>query len=88
MDGKMCLKRVFPTSAGSEAPGKSGTLCGGRPNANLLAVQRECGVAEDKKSAPCVFLAEAMALKCLLPELFTMLQLRGNRSRRDILANL
>jgi len=57
-------QEAFPaTSTGSEAPGRSGNLCGGRPNANLLAVQREHGVAEDKKSDQCVFLAEAMALK-------------------------
>ena len=54
---------------------------------NLLAVQRECRVAEDKKSDECV-LAEAMALKYVLLELFTLLQLRGAGSRRDILANL
>jgi len=53
-----------------------------------LAVQRECGVAEDKKSNQCVFLAQAMALKYVLLELFTLLQLRGDGSRLDILANL
>jgi len=76
------------TAAGSEAPGKSGNICGGRPNANLLAVQREYGVAEDKKSDQCVLLAEVMALKYVLLELFTLLQLRGDWSRQDILANL
>jgi len=45
-------------------------------------------VAEDKKSDQCVFLAEAMALKYLLHELFTLLQLRGDGSRREILVNL
>jgi len=53
-----------------------------------LAVQREHGVAEDRKSDQCVFLAEAMASKYVLLELFTLLQLRGDGSRRDILANL
>ena len=88
MEGKKWPRSVSATSAGSEAPGKFGNLCGGRPNANLLAVQRECGVAEDKKSDQCVFLAEAMALKYVLLEHFTLLQLRGDGSRRDILANL
>jgi len=59
----MWSRSVSATSVGSEAPGKSGNLCGGRPNANILAVQMERGVAEDKKSHQCVFLAEAMALK-------------------------
>ena len=45
-------------------------------------------MAEDKKSDQCVFLAEAMALKYVLLELFTLLQLRGKGSRRDILAKL
>jgi len=45
-------------------------------------------VAEDKKSDKCVFLAEAMALKYVLLGIFTLLQLRGDGSRRDILANL
>jgi len=45
-------------------------------------------VAEDRKSDPCVVLDEAMALKYVLLELFTLLQLRGEGSRRDILANL
>jgi len=49
--------------AGLEAPGWSGNLCGGLPNANLLAVQTERGLAEDRKSDQCAFLAEAMALK-------------------------
>jgi len=53
-----------------------------------LAVQRECGLAEDRKSDQCVFLAEGMALKYVLLELFTLLQLRGHGSRRDILGNL
>jgi len=53
-----------------------------------LAVQREYRVAEDKKSHHCAFLAEAMALKYVLLELFTLLKLRGDGSRRDILANL
>jgi len=35
-----------------------------------------------------VFLAEAMAMKYALLELFTLLQLRGDGSRRDTLANL
>ena len=88
MGGNKWSRRVSATSAGSEAPGKSGNLCGVRPNANLLAVQRERGVAEDRKSDQCVFLAEAMALKYVLVELFTLLQLRGEGWRRDILANL
>jgi len=88
LEGKRWSISVSATSAGSEAPGRSGNLCGGRPNANLLAVQRERGVAEDKKSDQCVFLAEAMALKYVLLELFTLLQLRGEGSRQDILANL
>ena len=79
---------VSATSAWSEAPGKSGNLCGGRPNANLLAVHIERGVAEERKSDQCVFLAVAMALKYVLLELFILLQLSGNGSRRDILANL
>jgi len=53
-----------------------------------LAVQRERGVAEVRKSDKCVFLAEVMALKYLLLELLILLQLRGDGSRRDILANL
>jgi len=53
-----------------------------------LAVQRESGVADDRKSDQRVFLAEAMALKYVLLQLFTLLQLRGDGSRRDILANL
>jgi len=88
LEGKKWSRSVSATSAGSEAPGKSGNLCGGRPNANLFAVQREYGVAEDKKSDQCVFLAKAMALKYVLLELLTLLQLRGDGSRRDILANL
>jgi len=44
-------------------------------------------VAEDKKSDQCAFLAEAMALKYVLLELLTLLQLKGDGSRRDILAN-
>ena len=88
MDAKKWSSSISATSAGSEAPCKSGNLCGGRPKANLLAVQSERGVAEDQKSDQCVFLAEAMALKYVLLELFTLLQLRGDGSRRDILANL
>ena len=88
MEGKKWSRSVSATLAGSEAPGKSGNLCGRRPNANLLAVQRERAVAEDRKSDQCVFLAEAMALKYVLLELFTLLQLRGEGSRRDTLANL
>ena len=88
MEGKKWSRSRSATWAGSEATGKSGNLCGGRPNANLLAVQRERGVAEDRKSDKCVLLAEAMALKYILLELFTLLQLRGDGSRRDILANL
>jgi len=70
LEGKKWSRSVPATLAGSEAPGKSGNLCGGRPNANLFAVQRECEVAEDKKSDQCVFLAKAMALKYVLLELF------------------
>jgi len=88
LEGKKCSRSISATSAGSEAPGKSGNLCGGRPNANLLAHQRERGVAEDRKSDQCDLLAAAMALKYLLLELFTLLQLRGDGSRRDSLANL
>ena len=88
LEGKKWSRSVSAIAAGSEAPGKSRNLCGGRPNANLWAVQRERGVAEDRKSDQCVFLAEAMALKYVLLELFTLLQLRGDGSRRDILANL
>ena len=88
LEGKKWSRSVSATSAGSEAPGKSGNLCSGRLNANLLAVQRERGVAEDRKSDQCVFLAKAMALKYVLLMLFTLLQLRGDGSRRDILANL
>ena len=87
-EGKKWSRCVSATLAGSEAPGRSGNLCGRRPNANLLAVQRECGVAEDRKSNQCVFLAEAMALKYVLLELFTLPQLRGDGLRRDILSNL
>ena len=87
-EGKKWSRSVSATSAGLEAPGRSGNLSGGRPNANLLAVQMERGVAEDRKSDQCAFLAEAMALKYILLELFTLLQLRGDGSRRDILANL
>jgi len=88
LEGKKWSRRVSATSAALEAPGNSGNLWGGRPNANLLAVQRERGVAEDRKSDQCALLAEAMALKYVLLELFTLLQLRGDGSRRDILANL
>ena len=73
MEGKNWSRSVSATSAGSEATGKSGNLCGGRPNANLLADHRERGVAEDRKSDQCVFLAKAMALKYVLLELFTLL---------------
>ena len=38
--GEEWSRSVSATSAGSEASGKSGNLWGGRPNANLLAVQR------------------------------------------------
>ena len=88
LEVKKWSRRVSATSAGLEAPGRSGNLCAGRPNANLLAVQMERGVAQDRKSDPCVLVAEAMALKYVLLELFTLLQLRGNGSRWDILANL
>jgi len=88
LGGKKWSRSVSTVSAGSEAPGKSGNLCGGPPHANLLAVQRERGVAEDRKSDQCVFLAEAMALKYVRLERFTLLQLRWEGSRRDILANL
>jgi len=88
LEGKKWSRSVSATSAGLEAPGRSGNPCGGRPNANLLAIQKDCGVAEDKKSDQCAFLAEAMALKYVLLELFTLLQLREEGSRRDILANL
>jgi len=86
--GKKWSRSVSATSAGSEAPGRSGNLCGRRPNANLLAVQRDRGVADDRKSDQCAFLAELMALKYVLLELFTLLQLTGDGSRRVILANL
>jgi len=66
----------------------SGNLCGGRASTKLLAVQREYRVAEDKKSDLCAFLAVAMALKYVLLELLTLLQLRGDGSRQDILAHL
>jgi len=88
LEGKNWSRSFSTTSAGSEARGRSGNLCGGRPNANLLAVQSDRGVAKDKKSDQCVFLPEAMALKYVLLELFTLLQLRGVGSRHDILANL
>ena len=88
MEGKKWSRSVSATSAWLEAPRGLGNLCGGRPNANLLAIQRDRGVAEDRKSDQCVFLAEAMALKYVLLELFTLLQLSGDGSRRDILANL
>jgi len=45
-------------------------------------------VAEDRKYDQCALLAKAMALKYVLLELFTLLQLREDGSRRDILANL
>ena len=45
-------------------------------------------MAEDKKSDQWAFLANAMALKYVLLELFTLLQLRGEGLRRDTLANL
>jgi len=88
LQGKKWPTSVSAISAGSESPGKSGNLCGGRPNATLLTVQRERGVAEDRKSDECVLLAEAIALKYVLLELFTLLQLRGDGSRWDIIANL
>jgi len=80
LEGKKWSRSVSATSAGSEAPGKSGNLCGGRPNVNLLAIQRERGVAEDRKSDQCVRLAEAMPLKYVLLELFILLQFRGDGS--------
>ena len=49
-----------------------------RPNTNLLAVQRECGVADANKSDQCIFLAEAIALKYVLLEHFTLLELWGS----------
>jgi len=70
---KKWSRSVSATSAGLEAPGRSGNLCGGRPNTNLLAVQIERGVVEDRKSDQCAFLGEAMALKYVLLELFTLL---------------
>jgi len=88
LEGKKWCRSLSATTARSAAPGKSGNLCGGRPNVNLFAVQRKCGVAEDMKSDQCVFMAEAMALKYVLLKLFTLPQLRGDGSRRDILANL
>ena len=45
-------------------------------------------MADDKMSDQCVFLAEAMAVKYVILELFTLLQLTGDELRRDILANL
>jgi len=63
LEGKKWSRSVSAISVGLEAPGRFGNLCGGLPNVNLLAVQTECGVAEDRKSDQCVFLAEAMALK-------------------------
>jgi len=63
LEGKKWSRSVSATSAGLEASGRSGNLCGGLPNANLLAVQTERGVAENRKSDQCVFLAEAMSLK-------------------------
>jgi len=65
-----------------------GNLCRGRPNANVLAVQMEGGVAEDKNSDQCILSAQAMALKYVLLELFTSLKLMGDGSMRGILANL
>jgi len=53
-----------------------------------LADQRERGVAEDKRTDLCDLLAEALALKYVLLELFTLRQLRRHGLRRDILANL
>jgi len=88
LGGKKWRSSVSATSPGSEAPGRSGNLYSGRPNVNHLAVQRECGVAEDKKSDQCFLLAEAMTLKYVLLELFTLLQLRGDGLRREILATL
>ena len=88
MEGKKWSRSVSAISAGSEAPRRSGNLCGERLNPNLLAVQKKCGVAEDKKSDQYVFLAEAMALKYDLLELLILLKLRGEGSRRDILQNL
>jgi len=63
LEGKKWSRSASATSAGLEATGRFGNLCGGLPNANLLAVHTECGVAEDRKSDQCAFLAEAMALK-------------------------
>ena len=88
LEGKKWSRCVSATSAGLESPGRFGNLCGGRLNANLFAVQMECGVAEDRKSDQCAFLADAMALKYVLLEFFTLLQLRGDGPRQDILANL
>jgi len=41
--GKRWWRRVSATSSRSEAPDRSGNLCGGGPNAKHLAVQREYG---------------------------------------------
>ena len=45
------------------APGIEGNLGGGHPTANLLAVQTDCGVAEERKSDLWDLLAVAMTLK-------------------------
>ena len=73
LGGEEVVKEGLSYLGRREAPGKCGNRCGGRPNANLLAVQRQPGVAEVKKSHQCVLLAEVMALKYDLLELFILL---------------
>jgi len=80
---------VFPLPRPDRRPLVSpGTFSGSRPNTNLLALQTDRGVAKDRKSHQCVFLAQAMALKHVLLALFILLQSKGGGSRRDTLANM
>jgi len=61
--GKKWLRRTLFSSSGDVLPGSSGNWGGGRPTANLFAVQTVCGVAEAKKADQWSLLAFLMALK-------------------------
>ena len=65
-----------------------GNLGGGRPTANLFAVQTDCGVAEDRKSDQWDLLAVAMALKYARLAFLMFRWLEGEGSFRVVLAML
>jgi len=62
LGGKKWARRSSATWVGLSASGRARKHWGGHPNANLFAVQTECGVAEERKSDQRAFLADAMAL--------------------------